>query len=98
MKFWVFITVFAIGFLPNGSNAQVSVEMANVRCEQFLAMSPEQSRDFSAWMSGWYSYKIGKTWVDLVAHQKNITNVQDWCKYHLRDTVMSGLDLAVERK
>ena len=89
---------FAICLLPAAVNAQVSVEMANIRCEQYLAMSPVQSRDFSAWMSGWYSYKVGKTWVDLVAHQKNIANVQSWCKYHLSEPVMSGLDKATEGK
>jgi len=50
------------------------------RCEQYLAMPMDQSRDFSAWMSGWFSYKLGKTWVDLVAYRKNIENVKAWRK------------------
>jgi hypothetical protein len=80
--------------LISGANAQVTIEMGNIRCEQYLAMPAAQSREFSAWMSGWFSYKIGKSWVDLVAFEKNIKNVQAWCKYHPRETVMSGLQKA----
>lgn len=47
------------------ANAQLTVEMASIRCEQYLAMTPSQSRDFSSWIGG-----------DLLAHQKNIANVK----------------------
>jgi hypothetical protein len=84
----------AMTALAGGANAQVTIEMANIRCEQYLAMPVNQSREFSAWMSGWFSFKIGKTWVDLIAFEKNIKNVQAWCKYHPKETVMSGLQKA----
>lgn len=58
------------------ANAQLTVEMASIRCEQYLARTPSQSRDFSSWIGGWFSYQIGKTTVDLLAHQKNIANVK----------------------
>ncbi|MGZ7060568.1 MAG: HdeA/HdeB family chaperone [Candidatus Angelobacter sp.] len=94
MRFRLISLASAIWLLPISANAQLTVEMANIRCEQYLAMSPSQSRDFSAWMSGWFSYKIGKTSVDLLAHLKNIENVKAWCVYHPKETVMSGLENA----
>ena len=87
----------AIVILPIAGNAQVTVEMASIRCEQYLALPLDKSRDFSAWMSGWFSQKLGKTWVDLAAYQKNIVNVKAWCQYHPKDTVMSGLELAANQ-
>jgi hypothetical protein len=54
-------------------------------------MSPAQSDKFSAWMSGWFSYKNNKTYVDLVAHQKNIASVKEWCRFHPDERVMTGL-------
>ena len=72
--------------------------MGSIRCEQYLALPLDKSRDFSAWMSGWFSYKLGKTWVDLVAYRKNIVNVKAWCKYHPKETVMSGLERAANSK
>lgn len=91
MRFRLIGLTIAIWTIPIAASAQLTIEMANIRCEQYLAMNPAQSRDFSAWMSGWFSYQLGKTTVDLVAHQKNIANVKAWCQYHPRETVMSGL-------
>jgi hypothetical protein len=103
MKIFLFtlrsaVLALAMTVLAGVANAQVTIEMANIRCEQYLAMPVNQSREFSAWMSGWFSYKLGKTWVDLVAFEKNIKNVQAWCKYHPKETVMSGLQNATSPK
>src|SRR5262245_24782311 len=91
MKFRLTSLALAIWVVPMAANAQLTIEMANIRCEQYLAMTPTQSRDFAAWMSGWFSYQLGKTTIDLAAHEKNIANVKAWCQYHPRETVMSGL-------
>ena len=98
MRFRLISLTFAISILPLAANAQLTIEMASIRCEQYLAMSPAPSRDFSSWMSGWFSYKTNRTSVDLLAHQKNIANVKAWCKYHPKETVMSGLQNATGAK
>ncbi|MEJ2378676.1 MAG: DUF992 domain-containing protein [Pseudolabrys sp.] len=51
---------------------QTTIEMRKVTCVQFLAMTLAESKRFSAWMSGWYSYQVGKTRVDVVAYRKNV--------------------------
>src|SRR6476646_8423451 len=86
---------FAISMLPVVANAQLTIDMGKITCGQYLAMPPSQSDNFSAWMSGWFSYQNRKTYVDLVAHQKNIANVKEWCKYHPSESVMTGLQKAV---
>jgi len=91
MRFRPIGLALAISIIPIAANAQLTIEMANIRCDQYLAMPPDQSRDFSSWMSGWFSYQLGKTTIDLVTHQKNIANVKAWCQYHPQETVMSGL-------
>lgn len=89
------ISVGLLTMISTAANAQMSVRMADIRCEQYLAMPADQSRDFSSWLSGWYNYKFGRTKIDLVAHERNIASIKDWCKYHPKDTVMSGLDRAI---
>jgi hypothetical protein len=86
---------FAISLLPAAANAQLAVDMNAIQCSQYLAMSPEMSRDFSAWMSGWFSYQTRRTFVDLLLHQKNIANLKAWCQYHPQDSVMTGLQTAI---
>ena len=86
---------FAISLLPMTANAQLIIDMNSINCGQYLAMSPAMSRDFSAWMSGWFSYQTRRTSLDLVLHQKNIANLKAWCQYHPQDSVMIGLQTAI---
>jgi hypothetical protein len=86
---------FAISIVPVVANAQITIDMDKITCGEYLAMPPSQSDNFSAWMSGWFSYQNRRTFVDLVLHQKNIANLKAWCQYHPQESVMSGLQKAV---
>jgi hypothetical protein len=95
MRLRLISTAFAISFLPVAANAQLTIDMDAIKCDQYLAMSPSMSRDFSAWMSGWFSYQTRRTFVDLVLHQKNIANLKAWCQYHPQEGVMTGLQKGI---
>jgi HdeA/HdeB family protein len=95
MKLRLISTAFAISLLPVAANAQVTIDMGAFTCDQYLAMSPAMSRDFSAWMSGWFSYQTRRTFVDVLLHQKNIATVKSWCQYHPQASVMSALQSAI---
>ena len=95
MKLQLIGTAFAISLLPVVANAQLTIDMSAIKCDQYLAMSPGMSRDFSAWMSGWFSYQTRRTFVDVLLHQKNIANLKAWCQYHPQDSVMIGLQTAI---
>jgi hypothetical protein len=73
---------FAISLLPMAANAQLTINMGAFTCSQYLAMSSSMSRDFSAWMSGWFSNQTGRRVVDVLVHQKNIAIVKSWCQSH----------------
>lgn len=95
MRLRLISAAFAISLLPVAANAQLTIDMGAIKCEQYLAMSPSMSRDFSAWVSGWFSYQTRRTFVDLALHQKNISNLKAWCKYHPQESVMKGLQNAI---
>ena len=61
---------FAGMLVPSIGQAQVMVEMPLVTCAQYLAMPPEQSSIFAAWMSGWYNQKMGYTYIDIQAYER----------------------------
>ena len=94
MKLRLISATFAVLLLPVAANAQV-INMEALTCSEYLAMSPSMSRDFSAWMSGWYSYQTHRTFVDVLAHQKNIANYKSWCQYHPQASVMEALQSAI---
>jgi hypothetical protein len=95
MRSGLICLAFATLTIPVTANAQVTIDMGRITCEQYLAMPVSQSKDFSAWMSGWFSFKNDRPFVDLVAHQKNIASVKEWCKFHPRESVMTGLKNAI---
>ena len=95
MRLRLISTAFAISLLPVVANAQLTIDMGAFTCSQYLAMSPSMSRDFSAWMSGWFSYQTRRTFVDVLLHQKNIANLKAWRQYHPQDSVMIGLQTAI---
>jgi hypothetical protein len=95
MKLRLISAAFAISLLPAAANAQVTVDMGALTCEQYLAMSPSMSRDFSAWMSGWYSYQTRRRVVDVLAHRKNIESVKSWCQFRPRESVMAALQSVI---
>ncbi len=95
MKLRLISATFAMSLLSAASNAQVTIDMGAFTCAQYLAMSPSMSQNFSAWMSGWYSYQTRRISVDILAHQKNIANLKSWCQYNPQASVMSALTSAI---
>ncbi|MCW2273741.1 hypothetical protein GJ654_17075 [Rhodoblastus acidophilus] len=79
---------------PTLSHAQVDIDMGRLTCADYLAMSPEGEKVFSAWMSGWFNQKKGYTTVDLEAYARNVASVKKWCAANLKDSVMGGLQAA----
>ena len=85
--------------LGTAANAQVvTIDIKAVKCGQYLAMTPEASDKFSAWMSGWFSYQTNRTFVDLALQAKNVANVKDWCRSHQQASVMEGLQTTLGTK
>jgi acid stress chaperone HdeB len=79
---------------PATSQAQIAVNMSLLTCGQYLAMSPDQSRIYAAWMSGWFNQKMGTTYVNLEAYERNVENVKAWCGTNPNELVMTGLERA----
>ena len=79
---------------PATSQAQYAINMSLVTCTQYLALPPDRSRIFSAWMSGWFNQKSGYTYVNLEAYARNVENVKAWCAANPGELVMTGLQRA----
>ena len=77
--------------MTSSSQAQIAVDMSLLTCGQYLAMSPDQSRIYAAWMSGWFNQKMGYTYINLEAYERNVANVKDWCGTNPGELVMTGL-------
>lgn len=77
------------------AHAQLNYDMAKVTCAEYLAMDPDTSRDFSAWMSGWFNQKGGSTTINVDGFRKNVANVKSWCQKSPKSGLMGGLQAAM---
>ena len=77
--------------MPTTGRAQVTVNMSRVTCADYLAMTPEQSDVFGAWVGGYFNQKTGYTWIDLDAQRRNVANLKAWCATYPAEFVMTGL-------
>jgi HdeA/HdeB family len=82
---------------PATSQAQYAVDMSLLTCGQYLEMSPDQSRIYAAWMSGWFNQKMGYTFINLEAYERNVENVKTWCGVNPGALVMTALQRATEK-
>jgi hypothetical protein len=91
------LALLLIGLLlPTTGHAQMVINMSRVTCADYLAMDPEQSAVFGAWIGGYFNQKTGYTWIDLEAQKRNVANVTAWCATNPGEFVMAGIQRATQ--
>ena len=91
MRKLVFGLALATLILPSAGHAQVTLDMTQVTCANYLAMPPSQARVFSAWMSGWFNQRFGYVTVGFDDFARNIASVSQWCTGNPQATIMAAL-------
>ncbi|WP_395667182.1 HdeA/HdeB family chaperone, partial [Methylocella sp.] len=76
------------------AQAQITYDVTKVTCEDYLAMPPQVSHDFSAWMSGWFNQKNNNATVNFDGFAQNVENVKKWCGTNPKASVFDGLTRA----
>lgn len=76
------------------AHAQVTYDVTKVTCEDYLAMPPEVSHGFAAWMSGWFNQKHNNSVVNFDGFEQNVESVKKWCGTNPKESVFNGLERA----
>jgi HdeA/HdeB family len=92
MRKLVFGLILATSLVPSAGHAQVTLNMTQVTCANYLAMSPSQARVFSAWMSGWFNQRFGYVTVGFDDFARNVASVSQWCSGNPQATIMAALE------
>ncbi|HEY7299274.1 MAG TPA: HdeA/HdeB family chaperone [Xanthobacteraceae bacterium] len=74
------------------ANAQVTIDVAKITCDQWLLFKVTDPRNISIWLSGYYHGKKGITVVDQQALRDNEDKVKDYCRGHLDMPVMQAVE------
>jgi hypothetical protein len=92
---FAFALAIGISILPGTGHAQEKEDMTQLTCTNYLMMSPDLARIYSAWMSGWYDQKFGYTTIGLDDFAKNVAGVRQWCTDNPQATIMAALDHSI---
>jgi hypothetical protein len=71
--------------------AQQTIDVARITCEQFLMAKVADPRSISIWLSGFYSGTRNNTLLDVSTLQKNSRDVMDYCFSHRNVILMNAV-------
>jgi hypothetical protein len=92
MRKLILCAVLAATIAPGSSHAQMTLDMTRVTCADYLAMPPDRSDIFSAWMSGWFNQRFGYVSVGFADFARNVDSVKRWCTTNPQRTIMAALE------
>ncbi|MGM4902087.1 HdeA/HdeB family chaperone [Tardiphaga sp. 866_E4_N2_1] len=83
------VVLMSVGLLP--ANAQVTIDLSQVTCGQFLKMDAERQALVGWWMSGYFSATKNLNELDLRYVKRNAKVVTEYCKTNKSNTVMNAM-------
>jgi len=77
---------------PTAGQAQVTVDVSKITCEQFLLYKITDPKNIALWLSGYYNAKRNNTIIDPQALEENNQKVKNYCVTNLQMTVMQAVE------
>ncbi len=94
MKAWMF--ALTLGLLGAASaQAQVTIDVAKVSCQQFLVDKVAPTKYVVLWLSGYFNGQRSNTLIDVGAMDKNADKVEDYCRLNQQTPVMDAVKNAL---
>jgi acid stress chaperone HdeB len=66
-------------FINGSAQAQVTVDVSKVTCDQYVHSKISTPNLIAAWMSGYYNAKRNNRVVDLQLLDENVSKVKNYC-------------------
>jgi acid stress chaperone HdeB len=85
------LTSALLVFVQIPAQAQVTVDVSKVTCDQFFKNSITFSQYAVMWLSGYYNGKRSNTIIEPEAMKKDQEKVKSYCYHHRETTVMDAV-------
>jgi hypothetical protein len=95
MKTLTIVLAAPVALVAFAAQAQLSVDVANISCSQFLFDKIAPTKSIAVWLSGYYNGLHNNAVIDLDQMDKDIDKVEDYCRLHLSMTVMDAAKQAL---
>src|SRR4029077_4535276 len=66
-------------FVVSAAQAQVTVEVSKITCEEFASYKVTDHEKIAIWLSGYYHGKQGKTSLDRIQLNENTKKLEEYC-------------------
>jgi acid stress chaperone HdeB len=90
MKYLTLIAPAAMIVLSTTANAQVTLDVAKITCDQFSGFKITDPQNIAIWLSGYYNGKRDNTVIDPQALKENYTKLRDYCIVNQKVTVLQA--------
>jgi hypothetical protein len=93
------VAIFALA-ASRSAQAQVTVDVTKVNCDQFVHHKISEPRLIAAWLSGYYSAKRNNRVIDLQSLEENMSKVTNYCsdEKNFKVPVMKAVEQALGNK
>jgi hypothetical protein len=86
------VTLISILVAVPAAQAQVTLDVAKITCDQFVGYKITNPQNIAIWLSGYRSGQRGTTIVDTQALAANARKLQDYCLRNPQVPVMQAVD------
>jgi len=76
------------------AQAQTSIDLAKITCEQYVLQQVTDPRNIIVWMSGYFA-KRGDTVIHVQEFEEDAKKVTDFCRANFKMTVMEAFEKVV---
>jgi hypothetical protein len=89
---YVYVTLALTAFAAAPSAAQVTIDVAQITCDQLILFKVAQPHDIAMWLSGYYNGKRNSTLVDVKKLTEYTDSVEKYCINNSKMTVMEAVE------
>ena len=85
-------SLVAAVFLASNAQAQVTIDISRITCDQFLGYKIIHPDDIALWLSGYYNGQRGNTIIDTQTLAAQKRSLQDYCLRNLNEPIMQAIE------
>ena len=92
LKLFVFGSFLLAILVVSGAQAQVTIDVSKITCDQFLQHKVSNPRFIAIWLSGFYAGKRNNPVVDTQTMEGNADRVSAYCDLNRKMALMQAVE------
>ena len=91
------ISLIFLGILISTAQAQVTIDVSKITCQQFRSYAITDPNNIALWLSGYYNGQRNNTIIKVESFKENLSKVKDYCITNPTVTVMQAVKVFLDK-